>query len=114
MEEVFYAVISFFLIYILYLVLIVFRKKSLKNFEKSTEVSFLVKKYHLNLRHIKMRNLANVIAFTNSFVVASTVFIVSIVENLVLKIIVAMGVMVPLIIVSYYFIGVHYQKKECR
>lgn len=114
MEEVFYAIVSFFLIYFLYLILIVSRKKSLKNFEKSTEVSFLLKKYHLNLKKIKMRNLAHIIALANSFVVASTIFIVSIVENLVLKIIVAMGVMVPLIFVSYYFIGIHYQKKECK
>lgn len=114
MEEVFYAFMSFFLIYFLYLVLIVFRKKSLKRFEKSTEVSFLIRRYRLDLGKIKMRSFANVIAFTNSFVIASTVFIVSIVENLVLKIIVAMGVMIPLIFVSYYFIGTHYQKKECR
>lgn len=114
MKEVIFSLISFFLIYFLYLILIVFRKKSLKNFEKSTEVSFLVSKYHLQLEKINKKHLAHVIAFANAFVVASTVFIVSIVENLVLKIIVAMGVMIPLIFVIYYFIGTHYQKKEWK
>lgn len=114
MEEIWFSIVSFFLIYFLYLILIVFRKKSLRRFQNSTEVSFLVHRYHLNLKKIKMCSLAHTIAFTNAFVIASTIFIVSIVENLVVKILVAMGVMIPLIFVSYYFIGTYYQKKECR
>lgn len=114
MKEVIFSLISFFLIYFLYLILVVFREKNLKNFEKSTEVSFLVSRYHLQLKKINKRSLANIIALANSFVVASTIFIVSIVENLVLKIIVAMGVMIPLIFMIYYFIGTYYQKKEWK
>lgn len=111
MKEVWYFVITFIGFYILYLLLVVLRKKGLYNFKSCTEVSFLQKKYSLDLENISLKSLANTVALANSFLVSGTLFIVSVIDNLIIKIIVAAGVMVPFILILYHFIGIYYRKK---
>lgn len=112
MSELFYSIITFICIYTLYLFFVIYRKKSFMHFKNMTEVRFLVAKYQLNLGKMNLKSLAHIIALTNSFLISITVFIVSIIDHFVLKIIIAMGIMIPLILFFYALIGRYYKKKE--
>lgn len=112
MEEFFLALLSFIFIYILYLIIVVGRKKSLERLDKTTEYMYLKKRYKLKLEKVNKKSLANLIALANSFIIALTVFIVSIVENIALKILLALLVMIPFILIIYHFIGIYLKKKE--
>ena len=112
MNDVYFAVGAFISIYLLYLFLIVLRKKGLDNFENSTEMLYLKKKYHITVTKENGKALAHTIAVSNALVVSLTLLCVSMIENLPLKIIVAMGVLVPMILLVYSIIGKIYQKKE--
>ncbi|MDD3341246.1 MAG: hypothetical protein PHN72_03500 [Bacilli bacterium] len=112
MNEVYFALGAFISIYLLYLILIVLRKKGLDNFENSTEMLFLKKKYHIKVTAQNAKSLAHTVAVSNALVVSLTLLCVSMIDNLPLKIVVAMGVLVPMILVVYSLIGKIYQKKE--
>jgi len=114
MIELVYFIVTFTILYLIYLLTIVFRKKGLKKFKKSTEVNILKNKYKLDLEKINMKKLANTIALSNSFLIATTVFLVSVIENFTLKIIIACTVMLPFILVLYHFIGTYFKKKEMK
>lgn len=114
MKELIYFIITFVLIYLLYLVLVILRKKGLTKFEKSTEVLYLQKKYKINLKKISVKSLANVVGLTNSFLIALVVFLVSVIDNFLLKFVIAFLIMIPMILILYHFIGVYYKKKETK
>lgn len=114
MKELFYFIITFVIIYGLYLLLVVLRKKGLAKFENSTEVLYLQKKYQIHLKKISIKSLANTVALANSFLVSLVVFLVSVIDSFILKIIIAALIMIPMILLLYHFIGTHYKKKETK
>lgn len=114
MAELIYFVITFFLIYLLYYILIIRRKKSLEKFKKSTEVVYLERRYLLNVQKVDIKKLARTIAFSNSLLISLTVFLVSVLDNIVTMVVVSALIMIPMILVTYHIIGTHFKKKEKR
>jgi hypothetical protein len=114
MTELIYFIMTFTILYLFYLILVVLRKKGLEKFKTSTEINILKNKYKLNIEKINMKKIANLIALANSFLIATTVLLVGVVENFVIKIIVSCSIMIPLILVLYHFIGIHFKKQEIK
>ena len=113
MKELVYTfVVTFILIYVLYLIFVVFRKKKLGKIKSSTEVSFIKKRYNLKLKNVSDKKVALDVAFCNSFIIATTLAIMSLFEKFVLQVLVGFIVLVLLILIIYSILGIEYRRKE--
>lgn len=111
MKEALISLIVFVFIYLFYLFFVILHKKKLDKFKENMYVKYLVNVYHLDLKNIKFKNLANTVALTNSFILALVLYVVSITDEIVLQALLAIAVFIPLQIVCYHIIGKIYQKK---
>ena len=111
MENVIAAILSFIIVYLVYLVLVILRKKKMAKYKNSTEVRYLETKYRLNLKKMNMKQLAHLLSLTNAFIIAVTVLVIGFVDELILKLMVGFIVLFPMILLMYHIIGVKLNKK---
>ena len=68
---------------------------------------------HIDLEKINFKRFARKVILLNCFIIAITISICLVVsDNLILILFLAMGILIPLILGSYYFLGKHYKRKE--
>lgn len=111
MENLLVALGTFVFVYLIYLFLVILRKKKIAKYKDSTEVKYLQSKYRLDLKKINMTTLAHLLSLTNAFIIAVTIFVTSLVENLILKLMVGFIVLFPMILIMYHLIGINLNKK---
>ena len=104
--------ITFVIVYLIYFLFVVKRKKSIEKLKNSLEVRYLVNKYHINIEKIDLHKLAKQIALCNSLIISITFMIVLLVKNYFLKMLVAFVVLFPLILISYHILAKILLKKE--
>ncbi len=112
MDKVLFSLGVFILLYLFYLITVINRKGKLDKFFEGVEITYLKKRYKLSLKKINKKALAHTIALTNSFIVSITILTVFIVDNYILKLMIAFIILMPLIIISYHIIGVNLKRKE--
>lgn len=121
MKQVILFFMTYVFVFILYQVLIVRKTKEkkikkgrkpkrVKN-TKPIEVSFLEKKYHIDLDKINYNKLLLVISLVSSLDITIIVTLVLIFNSYILKVLVGFLLTFPIIYVSYELIGRYYQKK---
>ena len=103
---------TFILIYVMYLITVILRKKNKDKLKSRNEIVYLERKYKLKIKDIEMQKLNHLIALANSFIITLTFVIVNLIENVFLKILVGFLMLSGLLIIIYHFIGKYYQKKE--
>ena len=103
---------GFLIIYLLYLFIIVLRKKGLNKFKTSKQLEYFQIKFKLDFDKINIKSFANTLALTNAFIIGLTLAIVGLVDNFILKLMIAFIILMPLIYIIYNMIGRHYKKKE--
>ena len=114
MEFIIIFVVSFLVVYLLYVLTVITNKKNLEKFKTSNQVLLLVKKYNLKINDSNVKLVAHLIALANAFIIAFAITIVEFVSNFILKILVAFLVIVPLILILYNLIGKYMLKKESK
>lgn len=114
MKLIIIFLVSFIVVYLAYLITVIWNKKKLLKFKTSNQVLLLVKKYGIKITDLNVKNVANLTAISNSFIIATAITIVELVNNFILKILVAFIVIVPLILIVYSLMGKYLQKKECN
>lgn len=114
MQNFVLSMFAFIIIYLLYLTTVILRKKKLEKFKNNTYVKYLEMVYHLDIRKVNIKKLANTIALTNAFIIALTLYLVSITESIFLKLLLAFAIFIPLQLLFYHIIGKKYQKKTRR
>ena len=112
MDKVITFIVTFLVIYILYLFIVILRKKGLKRFTKSTEYLYLTKKYKLDVNKLEIKKLANTVALTNSFIISIAMLVTTFLKNTILKLMFGFITIFPLIIICYHLIGIKLKKKE--
>ncbi len=105
-------IFCFLIIYLLYLFVIILRKKGLEKFKTSKQLEYFKIKYKLDVKKINFKQFANLLAMTNAFIIAFTVTIIDLFDNWFLKILVAFVILLPLMYLLYTMLGKHYKKKE--
>lgn len=98
-------IVTFLIVYLLYLGTVVLNKKKLKKFPKSNQVTFFVKRYGIKVDDSNSKELANLIALANSFIISFTITVIELIPNFILKVLVAFPVIIVLILVLYDIIG---------
>lgn len=114
MKELFTFFIVFIIVYLLYLFLVILNKKKMKNYKDNSYVTFLVKVYHLDKNKLPIYKLAHIISLSNSFIVAIVFVIATLIDNFILKMLLAITVLIPLMLLIYYVIGKCFQKKYLK
>ncbi len=97
-------------IYLFYLLFVIARKKALQKFKKSTYVMYLVNVYKIDVDKMNIYFLANMIAIVNSFILATSLYIVSNLKGILAILLGFISVMV-LIFGMYHILGTILKKK---
>ena len=111
--DLFWFIGTFLVIYLFYLFSYVIGKKKKYNKNKvPIELSYLIRKYRLDIRKINYKKIMNEIGLISSFDIAFTAtFMFVFVKNIYLSIILGMVVIFPLIIITFNILGSIYRKK---
>ena len=114
MREIIFYIASLLLLFLLYYVFVICNKKRLQKFSKNTYVTYLVNVYKLDKEKIGIKTLALAVILINSFIIATTVFVVGFVNNLILKFILSFIVLIPLQLLMYHIVGKTFEKRFRR
>lgn len=104
-------IISFIIVYLFYFITVVLQKKRYDKFKQSNQVMYFVRRYNIDINKVNMRKFTNVIALSNSFVIASAFTATFLVKNIFLQLLVGLLVLIPLMLLVYHLIGVNLQKQ---
>jgi len=104
--------ISFFIIYLMYFLIVVRRDKGIEAFKTGKQVLFFKNAYNLDLNKLNYKKFANSLALVNAFIIAFTVTIIDLIDGYTMKLLVGFIILVPLILICYYVLGKIYKKKE--
>lgn len=105
-------VASFCLVYVVYFVFIIARRKSLEKLKKSKSMDYFKQVYKINPEKINVKEFANLLGLANAFIIALIVTLVEVFDNVLLKLGVAAIIMIPTIYLVYSFIGRYYAKDK--
>lgn len=114
MEYILVFMFCFLVIYLLYLFIIVLRKKGLEKFKTSKQLEYFKLKFKLDMNKINFKSFAHSIALTNAFIIAFTVTAIDFIDNLILKLLVGFIILLPLMYFLYGMLGKYYKKKEVK
>lgn len=114
MEDIIFSIIAFVLIYLLYVIFVISRKKKLEKFKENSYVTFLVKKYNVDLKTTNFKILAHAIALTNAFIISIALFVISFFDNWLYKISIAFVVLIILQFLMYKLLGNLFKKKGSK
>ena len=109
MKEIIFFIVTFVFVYLVYYMFVINKKKSLEKWQNGKEMTYLKTVYKIKI--IDLKKMANVIALSNAFIVATTISIVSIFNNFVSQMLIGFVVLIVLILGVYHIIGKYYQKK---
>ena len=110
LEEFVLFLLCFFLVLLVYEIFIV--RKAKKNKEKCPiEVKYLITRYHLNMKKVDYVQLLQIVALVSSFDISFIVSVVLILDSYLWQILAVLILVLPVILVSYHFVGIGYRKK---
>ncbi len=112
-DLIFYGIV-FLILYLIYVVFVIIRKKKLDKFRNNTYVKYLENVYHLDMNTISIKTLAHVIALANAMIITVTLYATSITSNLLFKMLLAFAILIPFQLLVYHIIGKSYQIKHKR
>ena len=112
MENLIMYILSFIFIYFFYIIFVLNRPSILKKLPQGKELTYLKKRYGIKITDKNIKRIASKVFFANSFILSTTLYVVVLIENLFIKIIVAIPVLILLILILYHIIGTYYNKKQ--
>ena len=105
MKEIFLYLFIFILVYLFYIIFVYRKKNVLKKFPNGKEMSYLKYKYNVKITDKNIKKISQSIFLANAFILATTVTVVSMFNNLFLEIIVGIVTLLLLILLTYHIIG---------
>ena len=110
LDEIILFLLCFFLVLIVYEIFIV-RKAKKKKDKRPMEVRYLITRYHLNMRKVDYSQLLQIVALVSSFDISLIVSVVMLIDSYLWQIVAVLVLVLPVILVSYHFVGMFYRKK---
>ena len=103
---------TFIIVYVFYLIFHVIKHKEYNPEKIPVELLLLIKKYRLDMSRINYRKLMNIIGLVSAFDIAFiSTFVFAYIKNIYIAVLVGMIMFIPLIIITFNFIGKFYIKK---
>lgn len=114
LNDLYWFLGAYLVIYLFYLVFLVLKRKKLNPDKIPVELRLLMNKYHLDMSKISYRGIMNRIALVSSFDIAfASTFVFRFIKNRYLALVIGTSMLVPLILITFSFIGKYYVKKGC-
>lgn len=113
LSDLIWFLVTFIIVYLFYVFIYVLRKNSKYNPNKvPLELVYLIRKYRLDMKKINYKKIMNVIGLISAFDIAFVgTFVFCFVKNIYLSIIVGGIMLIPLIIITFGFVGRYYEKR---
>ncbi len=111
MKHIVLFIMTYVVIFFIYQVFIVSKGKRRNSKKRPIEVNYLIKKYNIDINKINYKNLLMTVSLVSSLDISVIVTVILLFDNYFLEIIVAFLIVIPVIIVSYSFVGRYYVKK---
>jgi len=108
--DIYIYLIVFIAIYLIYVVFVILRKKALLKFKKSTYIMYLVNVYKIDVEKINPYFLANMVTLVNSFILSTSLYVVSNINGL-LGILIGFITVMVLLFGMYHILGLILKKK---
>lgn len=113
MENVYIGLGVMMFIYLLYFLIIINNKRRLSKYIRTSKETVLIgSRYKVNFDKVNHKLVANLFAIANAVIMGLTYIIVMMIDNIILKLLVAFLVFVFLIVICYLNIGKYIKKKE--
>ncbi|MCI9110791.1 MAG: hypothetical protein HFH47_03135 [Bacilli bacterium] len=112
MEKILVFLICFVIVYLVYFLVVVHRKKGLEAFKSGKQLLFFKNAYNLDTEHLNYKKFANSLSLVNAFIIATTVTVIEFFDSYIIKLGVGFVILIPLMLISYYILGNIYKKKE--
>lgn len=109
MEQAILFVMTYILVFFIYQIFIVRNRK--KNNRKPIEVNYLIRKYNLDINKINYKNLLMIVSIVSSLDISIIVTVSLLFNNYIYEILSIFILVIPIIMISYSFLGKYYQKR---
>lgn len=107
-------IFAFLIVYLVYTLVVIHRKKGFEKFKTSKQVEYFKEAYKIDFKKINLKKFANSLALTNAFIIALTCTIIELFDNIILKMCAGFIILVPLMLLMYKLLGTIYKKKESK
>jgi preprotein translocase subunit Sec63 len=111
MQDLYFYMLIFVAVFSIYMIYLFFRAKS-KRKKKMIEIIYLERRYKINVNELDIFKLNRIIALANSLIFTVAFFVMNLIENYILKTLVAFVMVFFLIWVLYGIIGNVYKNKK--
>lgn len=111
MEEFILFLMSFGVVYLVYQIFIIRKAKRRNSTKRPIEVTYLINKYHLDIKRINYKKLLQCISIVSSLDISLLVSIVFMFDNFIYQILLVILLVVPVILLSYHVVGIYYVRK---
>lgn len=111
-------IVFFIIVYVLYYLFVTngqiksLRGKTKKKKELSTELSLLKNYYHINIEKIGIIKVAKIVNFVNALLITSLAMAVFGIQQIWLKVLILLIVIIPAIWATYYFLSKYLKHLE--
>jgi len=105
-------IITFIVVYLFYFLFVIMRKKKLPQFKNNSYLKYLVKVHKLDMKKLDMKEMANIIALANAFIISTTFAIVAILDSFYMQMLLALALLILLQLFTYYIIGVLLKRRD--
>ncbi len=112
MKELLMFIITFTVVYLVYLIAVILRKNNKSKLEDSVEFRWLEKMYKINIKKVNLKTLNQIIALSNSFIIAITFTLVNFIKIFLFKMLVGFVILIILELLIYHIIGKYFKHKE--
>ena len=111
MNEIILFLMTYLFVFFIYQIFIIRKAKRKNSKKRPMEVNYLINKYHIDIKRIDYKKLLLIISLVSSLDISILVTIILIFDSYFIKIVVALLLVIPIIVISYHFIGSYYKKK---
>ena len=112
MEQIILFIMTYIVVFFIYQVFIVSKAKRRNSKKRPMEVNYLIKKYNIDINKLDYKNLLMTISLVSSLDISIIVTVALLFDNYLLQVIFIFLLVIPVIMISYSFIGKYYKKEE--
>lgn len=115
MNDVYIGIGVMIIIYLLYFVLIISNKRRLSKYISNSKETNLIKaRYKIDFNKVNHKLVANLFAINNSIIIGITYMLIMLINNFLVKLLIAFIVFIVLLVVSYMQIGKYIKRREVK
>lgn len=111
MEQIVLFIMTYTVVFFVYQIFIVRKAKRKNSKKRPMEINYLIKKYNIDIEKVNYKNLLMLISLISSLDISIIVTISLLFDNYFLEILSAFILAIPIIMISYSFVGKYYSKR---